>query len=94
MNTASASAIAWRACWARDRDLPTLILGIWRLGAVYVPVFTAFAGDAVVDRVAASQARVLVTEVGQLPKTRDVAAVVMLAHDSAASDPRVPLQPQ
>ena len=32
-------------------DLPALILGIWRLGAVYVPLFTAFAASAVGERI-------------------------------------------
>jgi acetyl-CoA synthetase len=37
--------------FAKSPDLPAVILGIWRLGAVYVPLFTAFAASAVHDRI-------------------------------------------
>ncbi|XAZ30110.1 AMP-binding protein [Paenarthrobacter ureafaciens] len=46
-------------------DLPALILGIWRLGAVYVPLFTAFAASTVRDRVLAADVRVIVTDPSQ-----------------------------
>ena len=31
----------------KSAELVTVLLGTWRAGAVYVPLFTAFAGDAV-----------------------------------------------
>src|SRR4051794_40892157 len=36
----------------KSADLVTVLLGTWRVGAVYVPLFTAFAGDAVASRLA------------------------------------------
>ncbi len=68
-------------------DLPALILGIWRLGAVYVPLFTAFAATTIVDRVAVSKARVLVTDMDQLAKARDVDCEVMLANIRGSERP-------
>jgi acetyl-CoA synthetase len=61
-------------------DLPVLILGIWRLGAVYVPLFTAFAASAVAERVLAADVRLIVTDRGQLPKVDGLDCTVMLAN--------------
>lgn len=66
-------------------DLPALILGIWRLGAVYVPLFTAFAATTVGDRIESSDARVLVTDRQQLPKAKGLRCVVMLANEDPAA---------
>jgi acetyl-CoA synthetase len=41
-------------------DLVTVLLGIWRVGSVYVPLFTAFAADAVRSRLAAGEVKVVV----------------------------------
>lgn len=49
-------------------DLPVILLGIWRLGAVHVPLFTAFAAPAVQLRLEGSQARVVVTDANQADK--------------------------
>lgn len=43
-------------------------LAVWRLGAVYVPLFTAFGPDAVDYRVTNSSTRVVVTNAVQRPK--------------------------
>ncbi|MBT2413706.1 AMP-binding protein [Streptomyces sp. ISL-12] len=40
----------------KSADLPVSLLAIWRLGAVHVPLFTAFAPDAVRARTAAAKA--------------------------------------
>ncbi|RAX14755.1 AMP-dependent synthetase [Pseudarthrobacter sp. AG30] len=61
-------------------DLPALILGIWRLGAVYVPLFTAFAASTVADRVAAAAVRVIVTDPAQAQKVAGLGCTVMLAN--------------
>lgn len=50
--------------------LPVL-LGVWKLGAVYVPLFTAFAAPAVAYRLRHSEASVVVTDETQLPKIRE-----------------------
>ncbi|MBC2638203.1 MULTISPECIES: AMP-binding protein [unclassified Rhodococcus (in: high G+C Gram-positive bacteria)] len=61
-------------------DLPAVILGIWRLGAVYTPLFTAFAASAVADRLDRGEVSVVVTDTDQFGKvptdrTRLVAGV-------------------
>jgi acetyl-CoA synthetase len=50
--------------------LPALI-GIWKTGAVYVPLFTAFAGQAVAYRLRHSEASVIITDEANLPKVRE-----------------------
>lgn len=70
-------------------DLPALLLGIWRLGAVYVPLFTAFAASTVTDRVIESGARVVVTDPSQIEKLEGHQCIVMLAN-VAASVPTPP----
>lgn len=52
-------------------DLPAVILGAWRLGAVYVPLFTAFGSDAVADRLSRAQVKVVVTDERQRAKIVD-----------------------
>jgi acetyl-CoA synthetase len=52
----------------KDVDLPAIILGIWRLGAVYMPLFTAFAASAVADRLEQGSVSVVVTDAGQFDK--------------------------
>ncbi len=55
----------------RIPDLFTVILGAWRIGAVYQPLFTAFGPAAIESRVTAqsgSQAKLIVTDAINLPK--------------------------
>lgn len=49
-------------------DLVVVLLGIWRLGAVYVPLFTAFGPQAIAARLAGSGTKVVVTDPGQRSK--------------------------
>lgn len=49
----------------RSGELLTTLMAIWRLGAVHVPLFTAFSAGAVATRVTACGARVAVTETGR-----------------------------
>lgn len=49
-------------------DLAAVMLGIWRLGAVYVPLFTAFAEDAIRSRLADAGAVVVVADADQQAK--------------------------
>ncbi|GAA1962882.1 AMP-binding protein [Kitasatospora viridis] len=49
-------------------DLLTVLVGIWRVGAVYVPLFTAFAESAVTDRLLRSGTRLVVTDAAQRHK--------------------------
>lgn len=50
--------------------LPVL-LGTWKVGAIYVPLFTAFAAPAVAYRLRDSEAKLVVTDEVNLPKIRE-----------------------
>ncbi|MER5671917.1 AMP-binding protein [Pseudonocardia alni] len=52
-------------------DLVTVLVGTWRRGAVYAPLFTAFAVDAVSSRLSGAQAKVVVADPGQVAKVTD-----------------------
>jgi acetyl-CoA synthetase len=59
----------------RIPDLFTVILGAWRVGAIYQPLFTAFGPAAIESRVTAaggSKAKLIVTDVANRPKLKDV----------------------
>jgi len=65
-------------------DLPALILGIWRVGAVYVPLFTAFAASTVAERIEDADVKLVVTDAEQLPKVRDLPVPVVIANTAVA----------
>ncbi|MCC3300561.1 AMP-binding protein [Arthrobacter sp. zg-Y895] len=52
----------------KSGDLVTVLLGLWRLGAIHVPLFTAFATPAISVRLSASGARLVVADENQLAK--------------------------
>jgi acetyl-CoA synthetase len=52
----------------KSADYLITLLGIWRLGAVHVPLFTAFAPPAIALRLQGSQAKVVVCDDAQRPK--------------------------
>jgi acetyl-CoA synthetase len=52
----------------KSAELVTVILAIWRLGAVYVPLFTAFAPQAIALRLEGSRARVVIVDPDQRRK--------------------------
>ncbi|QCQ90666.1 AMP-binding protein [Rhodococcus sp. SGAir0479] len=52
----------------KSADLVVALLGIWRRGAVHVPLFTAFAPPAIAFRLEASGAKVVVADENQLDK--------------------------
>ena len=59
----------------RIPDLFTVVLGTWRVGAIYQPLFTAFGPAAVESRVTAqggSQAKLIVTDSSNRPKLDEV----------------------
>ena len=49
-------------------ELVVTLLAIWRVGAVQVPLFTAFAGEAIAMRLGAAEVAVVVTNADQRPK--------------------------
>ncbi|NEW39212.1 AMP-binding protein [Nocardia cyriacigeorgica] len=53
---------------AKSEDLVVALLGIWRRGAVHVPLFTAFAPPAIAFRLAASDASIVVVDPDQAGK--------------------------
>jgi acetyl-CoA synthetase len=52
----------------KSADLVVAMLAIWRCGAAYVPLFTAFAAPAVAMRLDASDVRVVIVDAGQRAK--------------------------
>jgi acetyl-CoA synthetase len=52
----------------KSEDIVSVMLGIWRLGAVYVPLFTAFAPQAISMRLLDSKTKVVVVDAEQRPK--------------------------
>jgi acetyl-CoA synthetase len=58
----------------KSLDLVTVLLGIWRRGAVHVPLFTAFAPPAIELRLLSSAAKVVVADAGQREKLDQVSA--------------------
>ena len=65
------------------------ILGTWKAGTVYVPIFTGFGGDAVAFRLAHSGARVLCTHGDYRPRVPDLARSVTVV-TVAGGHPAVP----
>ncbi|GEL16574.1 AMP-binding protein [Pseudonocardia asaccharolytica] len=52
----------------KGEELPVVLLAIWRLGAVYVPLFTAFAAQAIAMRLESSATAVVVCSSDQRSK--------------------------
>jgi acetyl-CoA synthetase len=75
----------------RTPELLVTILGTWRAGAVYQPLFTAFGPKAIEQRLQTSRAKLVVTDPTNRPKLDDVAnrpqvAVVARGESVAAGD--------
>ncbi|GGC78977.1 AMP-binding protein [Chelatococcus reniformis] len=56
----------------RIPELLVVMLGAWRAGAVYVPLFTAFGPKAIETRVKGADAKLVVTDAVNRPKLNDV----------------------
>jgi acetyl-CoA synthetase len=56
----------------KSGELLVALLGIWRLGAVQVPLFTAFAPNTIATRLADSAAKVVVCDQVQRPKLAEL----------------------
>ncbi len=70
----------------RIPELLVVIIGTWRAGAVYQPLFTAFGPKAIEYRVGASEARLIVTDSCNRQKLNDVTdcpTIVTIARDGA-----------
>ena len=66
---------------SKSAALPTLLLALWRLGAVTVPLFTAFAGPAIATRVNGARAHLIVSDPDQVAKL-DGIDIPILASDT------------
>ena len=62
-------------------DLAVALLALWRLGAVHVPLFTAFATGAIAMRVEGSGATKVITDAGQRAKVEPIESVEVLDID-------------
>lgn len=81
----------------RIPELLTVIMGTLRAGAVYQPLFTAFGPKAIEQRLAGSQARLVVTDAANRPKLDEVAGpppVVTLGARAGETDFRAALDAQ
>jgi acetyl-CoA synthetase len=68
----------------RTPELLITILGTWRAGAVYQPLFTAFGPKAIEHRVQTAGSKLIVTDVVNRPKfdeVQDVPPVLTVGHD-------------
>jgi acetyl-CoA synthetase len=59
----------------KSADYLATLVGIWRLGAAHVPLFTAFAPPAIAMRLKGSAAKVVVTDTGQRSKLDETAGL-------------------
>lgn len=73
----------------RTPDLLVVVLGTWRIGAVYQPLFTAFGYEAIEYRIAQCDARVVVTDAANRSKfdqVNNLPVVVQVCDDKSQAD--------
>jgi acetyl-CoA synthetase len=70
----------------RVAELFVTIIAIWRLGAVYQPLFTAFGPKAIAHRVAESGAKVIVTDGANRPKLDEIAGDATIINIAPGAD--------
>ncbi len=73
----------------KSAELVTALLAIWRLGAVHVPLFTAFAPPAIALRVEGSGAKLVVTDPDQRAKLDSLGSDVVVVGTGPATGPDV-----
>ncbi|WP_209325926.1 AMP-binding protein [Brevibacterium renqingii] len=56
----------------KTQQLPIVQVALWRLGAIEVPLFTAFAGPAIATRVNDAEAALIVADAGQQHKLKGI----------------------
>lgn len=61
----------------KNLQLPVVLLALWRLGAVHVPLFTAFAGPAIALRLEGAGATLVIADADQCSKVADVGVDVL-----------------
>ncbi|GAA2381919.1 AMP-binding protein [Gordonia cholesterolivorans] len=70
----------------KRRALVVTLLGLWRLGAVHVPLFTAFATGAIELRTEGSGAQFVITDASQRDKVDPIDAVTVLDVDELVAE--------
>lgn len=74
----------------RTVDLIATVLGAWRLGAVYQPLFTAFGPKAIEHRLTIGSAKLVVTNTANRSKLDDIADLPRVAVVLGADEPNRP----
>jgi acetyl-CoA synthetase len=69
----------------KSPELVAAAIGIWRLGAVHVPLFTAFGPQAIAYRLADSDTKVVVTDRVNRPKVEEMTASTKIVIGGASS---------
>ncbi|MBB1021534.1 AMP-binding protein [Dietzia sp. E1] len=64
---------------SKSADLVFTLMGIWRLGAVHMPLFTAFAWPAIEMRITGGDAEVIVSDADQRGKLESTSVPVVVA---------------
>ncbi|KZO60105.1 MULTISPECIES: AMP-binding protein [Dietzia] len=64
---------------SKSADLVFMLMGIWRLGAVHMPLFTAFAWPAIEMRITGGDAKVIVSDADQRGKLETTSVPVVVA---------------
>lgn len=64
---------------SKSSDLVFTLMGIWRLGAVHMPLFTAFAWPAIEMRIKGGDAKVIISDADQRGKIEATSAPVVVA---------------
>ena len=77
----------------KSQRLPVVLLAVWALGAVHVPLFTAFAGPAIAMRVNSAQARMVLCDPEEAPKCEGLSTVTVLAVDATMESAAAAYQP-
>lgn len=62
----------------KSRELVVALLGIWRVGAIHVPLFTAFATPAIDLRLSGSECTVVVADPQQCPKLEPIGGLTVI----------------
>lgn len=72
----------------RGFDLLSVVIGTWRIGAVFQPLFTAFGPKAIEHRLETSSAKLVITDAANRPKLDNLSVATRIATVGASSTGR------